>query len=84
MKTWTTEKGEVIAYKDLSDSHLLNILKFIKRRSKEGVNKYYDFGYCGDDDFMSGEVETIYGKEVLKQLDYIGLRKEAIKRKLVC
>lgn len=82
-KTWTTENGDEIEYTKLEDSHLLNILKFIKRRAEEGVTEVIDFGYVGDDDFQSGDVDTLYGDDVLRKFDYQGLEDEAKKRGLL-
>ena len=82
MKTWETINGDEIPYKKLEDSHLLNILKFIERRAKDGI-ECCTYGYDGDDDYMTGEVWTIYGDEVLERYDYKGLKKEAKKRKLI-
>lgn len=82
-KTWTTEQGDEIEYTKLEDSHLLNILKFIKRRAEEGMIEVISYGYEGDDDYQSVDAETLYGDEVLKKLDYQGLEDEAKKRKLI-
>lgn len=82
MKKWETKSGKLISYKDLTNEHLVNILKFIKKRAKDGVEVVYSYGYDGDDDFMTGDVDVIYGKEVYKRFDYNGLKKEASKRKL--
>jgi len=80
---WQTKKGDRIAYPNLDNTHLLNILKYIKRRAKEGVTIYISSGYCDDDDFETGEVETLYGKDVMNKLDYAGIYAEAKKRKLI-
>ena len=34
-ETWTTEDGRVIAIHDLSDSHLVNIVRFLQARAEE-------------------------------------------------
>jgi len=38
MSIWTTKDGREIEVSDMEDSHLLNTIKFIKRRLKE-INK---------------------------------------------
>lgn len=82
METWTTKEGDEIEYNKLEDGHLLNIIKFIERRAEEGVEVVYDYGYSGDDDFMTGDAETIYGEDVKLKLDWLGLMEEAKKRGL--
>jgi len=75
---WTTKNGDDILYKDLTDSHLLNILSFIIRRADEGV-----FFGGGGWDIEDMWCDTVYGEDVLNMLDYNGIKKEAIKRKLI-
>jgi hypothetical protein len=81
-KIWTTKDGTEIPLRKLEDSHLLNIKKFIERRAKEGVEVFYDFGYCGDDDFMTGDIEIIYGEQVKKLTNYKDIIDEIKRRKL--
>ena len=81
MKYWETINGDEIPYKELKDSHLLNILKWIERQAENGITKGY-CGYDGDDDFMTGDIWEIYGDEVLEEYDYKGLLREAKKRGL--
>lgn len=80
-KYWETQNGDEIEYRKLEDSHLLNILKWVKNRAKNGMLQGASF-YDGDDDFMIGEMWEIFGKEVLDYYDYKGLLKEAKHRKL--
>jgi hypothetical protein len=35
IETWKTEDGRVIAIHDLSDSHLVNIIRFLQARAEE-------------------------------------------------
>ena len=39
MKIWTTLDGQKIKYRDLEDSHLLNILKMLIRKAQACVSK---------------------------------------------
>jgi hypothetical protein len=88
-KKWTTKDGQEIEYKDLEDYHLLNIIKFVERTVKSGIKckrkEYFDCGYDGDSympDFIWFE-SVLTEREGLKYFDLIGLKKEAIKRKLI-
>lgn len=83
MKTWITKDGKEIEFNKLEDSHLLNILKFIKKRAKDGVEIVSSYGYEDDNDFMTGDVDVIYGKEVEDKMGYKELKKIAIERKLI-
>jgi hypothetical protein len=80
MKYWITKDEQEIPYKKLEDSHLLNILKWIERRAKQGVTIIVDCGYAPDNDYKEYESYEIYGKEVKDHYDYKGLRAEAKKR----
>jgi hypothetical protein len=80
---WTTKNGEQIDIKKLDDSHLLNILKFIKRRAREGVNVIINCGYATDNDFIEYDGYTMYGNEVMEHMNYSALLKEAKNRGLV-
>jgi hypothetical protein len=82
MKTWITKEGEEIPYKELTDSHLMNILKFIKRKAAEGVScdMIIDDGWNTPD---IHPMDTIYGEDVLEEYDFDGLEEEAKKRNLI-
>lgn len=82
MKYWTTKNGDDIAFNKLEDSHLLNILNWVEKKSEEGELEG-SCGFQGDDDFMTGDVYEIFGEDVLNKYDYDGLLKEARKRKLL-
>lgn len=84
MKVWITNDGTEIPYKELKDSHLLNILKWIERKTKDGTVRLV--GYCGFGDDMGDnccDVEEVSESDLKKYLDYYGLRKEAKKRGLL-
>lgn len=80
MKYWETKEGTEIPYKKLEDSHLLNILKWIKRKSKEGMIE------CGGQYLGEGEhdfwIDELDEHEILEKYDYKGLLREARKRGL--
>lgn len=79
-KVWGTQDGDEIPYKNLTNDHLKNILRWIKRRADAGIT--YEGGGNDPEDFWSYEYE-MHGQEVLDYFDYDGLQKEAKKRKLV-
>jgi len=79
-KYWTTIDGDEIEYTKLEDSHLLNILKFIKRRAKEGIMDGWG-GLDGEGKF-EGDAWELSEEEALKKLDYEGLKEEAKRRNL--
>lgn len=84
MKTWETINGDEIPYNKLEDSHLLNILKFIERKAKNGITVFVVGGGMGwdGDDIWCDEYE-IEGEEVLERYDYKGLTEEAKLRNLI-
>ena len=82
MKNWITREGTKIKIKDLTDSHLVNILKFIKRKADEGIGGFHCGGHSPDDFWV--EECTVAGEEALEILGYDDLKKEADKRKLNC
>lgn len=81
MRTWTTKEGIEIPYKELGDNHLLNILKWIELRADNGI-LCVQGGGSSPEDFWYDEYE-ISGQEVFERYDYKGLKKEAVKRKLI-
>lgn len=86
---WKTETGKRIPYTKIADSHLLNILKWIEKKSKRSPQcqrkEYVDIGYDGDShvpDFLwINDVAT--EKEVLEHYGYKELLKEAKRRKII-
>lgn len=81
MKTWETKEGIEIPYKQLGDSHLLNILKWIEKRADNGVLVVMGGG-SSPEDYWYEEYE-ISGDEVFERYDYKGLQKEAKKRGII-
>lgn len=81
MKTWITQTGEEIPYSKLEDSHLLNIIKHVKRISikLDGEIIYGGGGWDVDDIwYVEGSKE-----DWLRKFDYYGLLNEAKKRNLI-
>jgi len=64
-----TKDGQLIKLKDLTDSHLENIIKMLERVAKKGINvSTGTFGNCGAD--MAYDEEWLYGKDALEELNY--------------
>lgn len=78
-----TRGGDKIALEDLSDTHLINILKWQKRKAKEGIVTIYGSGSSYDIACMNYDVEELYGKEALERLNFGTYLKEAIRRNLI-
>ena len=81
MNYWVTKEGVNIPYKEIKNSHLLNILKWIRYRAKKGMTIINCGGSWDVDDIWFDEYE-IEGQEVFDRYDYKGLLKEAKQRKL--
>lgn len=81
MKTWTTQTGKEIPYSKLKDSHLLNILRFVKDIAKKMDGEVIN----GGGEFDGESVWYSIGDEQdwLRKFDFEGLFKEAKRRKLI-
>ena len=75
-----TRDGEIIPLKDITNSHLINIIKYIERRAKEGVCVVSE---CYGVDMMDMDFneEVFYGQNALKRMDYDAYVNELNKRK---
>ena len=63
MKTHhTTGDGTKIAIKDMSDNHLRNTIRYIRRRAAEGVTVEYGGFGIGDDEPWY-DTDEVYGGE---------------------
>jgi len=75
---WETKNHEKIKISDMTDLHIINTINFLKK-NPHFYDEYYNFGYCDDDDFETGEVvdnsELVYKK--IEELE-----KELHKRKI--
>ncbi len=79
-KIWTTKIGEEIKYKDLEDGHLLNIIRYVKRRAKELDGEVIAGVGHGSDDIW---YEVGYEEDWLNKFHYSDLLKEAKNRNLI-
>jgi hypothetical protein len=73
-----TKDGRYIPLNKLEDSHLINILKFYKKKADVGVEvttRY--FGLFGDNDMDAYDVDILYGEAALKALNYYAYEEEA-------
>jgi len=71
---WTTKDGNHVKYKDIENSHLLYILKWIERKAEIGITVKSGGGY--DDLDMWYDEYEIKDYEVFEYYDYMGLMKE--------
>ena len=79
-----TRDGTRIPLGQLTDSHLMNIMRFLVRRSKDGVViAFGDWCGAGDVDEIWFDEDVIYGKEALNYLNYNIYMDEAKRRGLV-
>lgn len=81
MSYWVTKDGRRIAYKNIDDRHLMNILRFIEKMAIDGY--VVRSGGGGSIDEIWYDEYTIYGEEVYNFFDYYGLLKEAKRRGIV-
>jgi hypothetical protein len=75
-----TRDGEIIPLRNLTDSHLVNIIKYIKRRAKEGicvVSACYGVDMM-DMDFIE---EVFHGQNALDIMNYDAYINELNRRK---
>ena len=78
MKYHITKDNRKILLKDLESSHILNILKWIKKQAITGLTIKYGGGSTAEDIWY--EEETIYGEKVLNHLHYNDYKTELNKR----
>jgi hypothetical protein len=87
VKTWTTQAGEVIKIKDMTDSHLLNTISYLEKRVEnmkmESGGKMIEIGELS---FTAGteasDIAAMTDMEFLeKYTPYPALVKEKNKRK---
>lgn len=79
-KYWTTKFGEKIAYSDLSDKHLLNIINHVEKRATELDGTIARGGGYDSETFWTVEYSR---NELLQEFGYYDLLVEAQKRKLI-
>jgi hypothetical protein len=74
----TTKDGKRIKISDMETSHLENMVRFIEAKAKNGFVVTNGGGSCAEDIWM--DVETYYGKDVKKMLNYKSYKEELDKR----
>ena len=77
---WTTKNGEEIKISDMEISHIKNCIKMLERDAIEGVEAITSYGYCENDNYISGDVDILYGEEFLNTTPYKLLKEELTKR----
>lgn len=76
-----TATGEQIPVRDLSDTHLRNIIAMIERKAKEGIVVATGGGGLGDWEDVWYHEEELEGRQVLDHFDYDKYIKERDRRK---
>lgn len=81
---WTTKDGTEIVIKNMTDSHLLNAIKFLKRKIDECPNQYGYPCFQGEIAQMTAEREYEHNEAVLEVLIKYSeaMEEEAVKRGL--
>jgi hypothetical protein len=74
----TTKDGRKIKISEMTTDHLINQIKFIEKKAKEGITTRCGGGSCAEDFWMDEEVYT--GKEVKKFFNYKAYKAELKKR----
>lgn len=77
-----TRDGKIIPLKDITNSHLINIIKYIEKRSRDGF--YVALTCCwnpADPDSMFYEEDYVNGDEALSILNYDAYVNELNRRK---
>lgn len=82
MKFHTTKDGRKIKLSDLETSHLENIIKWIERKSKEGLTVMYGGGSTAED--MWYDEKTYYGEEAKRKLNFLDYKSELERRRSTC
>ena len=77
----TMKNGKEIPIADMDDNHLINTIKWIERKAKNGFNYYFGGGW--DSDSFWGDFIEFKGVSALKELNYNNYLKEALKRDLI-
>ena len=78
----TTKDGREMNISDMDDGHLLNTIKLLERRAKEGVKSAVGF-YDPEGQDHYYEEDTYYGEEALYRLNYSSYVEEANRRAIV-
>lgn len=78
VKIHTTKDGVEIALIDMSNQHLLNVLKFIRKHATEGLLVQWG---CMDWDVVDYDEYLIFGEQVLQELNYYSYLEEFNRRK---
>jgi len=73
--------GSLIAIKDMTDSHLINTAKMLRRKAKEGIVIRRGGGSCAED--MWYDEDHLYGSDALREINFYTYKSECDRRGLV-
>ena len=65
VKKWTTKDGTKIRICDMEDSHLINTLKFLKRRANAQLEQYTSLTFSG---CPNGEMASYYCDQMCDEI----------------
>ena len=81
MKIHTMRDGTQIAIADMSDIHLINAIRLMRRKASEGIVVRYGGAGCSGDDMWYDE-DHLFGGDALDRMDYSAYADEAERRGL--
>lgn len=74
-----TREGKEIELKDMTDEHLINTMRYLKRVARKGI--FVRRGIC-DFDGIEYDEEILTGTKALSYLGYYEYKKELKRRKI--
>ena len=76
-----TKDGKTVPLKDIGLNHLINIIKYIEKRSRDGLHVSTWCGWSADPDSMCYQEDYVKGDEALSVLNYDTYVNELNRRK---
>ena len=68
---WKDKDGNYILFKDLSDEHLLNIIRWVEKKAEGCIEVTHAGGWSPEDFYFEKEIKC--GEDVLQHFNYKGL-----------
>jgi hypothetical protein len=80
-RTWTTKDGTELEISKMETSHIVNAVAMIERQAAKGAEVVVSYGYDGEDNYMSGDVEWVQGAAYLARIEEYAWLKEELQRR---